>query len=99
MSNTSLYHKPDGKWTFDENVTRCFTDMLSRSIPDYDTMRKLVLDLGSSFVQPRTDILDLGCSRGDGLAPFIDRFGAGNRFVGLDESQPMIDACSERFKG
>lgn len=101
MSNlqTSLGHRPDGKWSFDSNVTQCFSDMLARSIPDYGTMRKLVFDLGSWFVQDRTDIIDLGCSRGDGLAPFIDRFGAGASYVALDESESMIDACRERFAG
>ena len=35
----SVGHRPDGKWAFDKNVTDVFTDMLRRSIPDYDTMR------------------------------------------------------------
>lgn len=96
---TSLGHRPDGKWSFDSAVTGCFSDMLARSIPDYATMRKLVFDLGSWFVQDRTDIIDVGCSRGDGLAPFIDSCGARNRYFALDESQPMVDACRERFKG
>jgi tRNA (cmo5U34)-methyltransferase len=96
---TSVGHRPGSKWSFDTAVAGCFSDMLARSIPDYQTMRKLVLDLGSRFVQQQTDIIDLGSSRGDGLAPFIDRFGAGNRYVALDESQPMVDACRERFPG
>lgn len=96
---TSVGHRPHGKWTFDKDVTDVFTDMLRRSIPDYDTMRRLVFDLGAAFVQPRTDIVDLGCSRGDGLMPFIDRFGARNRYIALDESGPMVNACRERFKG
>jgi tRNA (cmo5U34)-methyltransferase len=73
--------------------------MIRRSIPDHDTMRKLVFELGSWFVQPHTDILDLGSSRGDGLAPFLDRFGAANRYFALDESEPMNAACRERFRG
>jgi tRNA (cmo5U34)-methyltransferase len=96
---TSVGHRPDGKWAFDKDVATCFADMLRRSIPDYDTMRRLVLDVGSHFAQPRTTILDVGCSRGDGLAPFIDRFGAGNRYVALDASEPMVDACRERLAG
>lgn len=98
-TTTSIGHRPHGKWTFDANVTDVFSDMLRRSIPDYDTMRRLVFDLGSAFVQDRTDIVDLGCSRGDGLVPFIDRHGARNRYIALDESGPMVNACRERFKG
>jgi tRNA (cmo5U34)-methyltransferase len=92
-------HKPDGKWAFDAAVTDVFPDMLRKSIPAYDDMRRLVFDLGSRFVQERTAVVDLGCSRGDGLAPFLDRFGAGNRYVAIDESAPMLAACRERFAG
>lgn len=89
--------RPGDKWVFNADVAACFDNMLARSIPAHDEMRRLVFDLGSRFVQERTDVLDLGCSRGAGLAPFVDRFGSHNRFVALDESRPMVDACRERF--
>jgi tRNA (cmo5U34)-methyltransferase len=89
---------PGAKWAFDHAVTAVFDDMLARSIPQYDEMRRLVFDLGSRFVQTGTDVLDLGCSRGAALAPFVDRFGADVRCVGLDESPPMVDACRGRFR-
>ncbi len=89
----------DGKWTFNEEVARVFDDMLARSIPQYDVMRKAVFDVGCRYVQPETAIVDLGCSRGEALAPFIDRFGALNRFVGVEVSAPMLAACRHRFKG
>ena len=85
------------KWKFDEQVTAAFDDMLSRSVPDYATMRRLVFDLGSRFVQKGTDIVDLGSSRGAGLAPFVDRFGSLNRHIAVDEAGPMLDSCRERF--
>ena len=36
---------PEGKWQFNEGVTKVFDDMLSRSIPEYQVMRQLVFDL------------------------------------------------------
>ena len=96
---TSIGHRPDGKWQFDENVTACFDDMLRRSIPQYDVMRQTVFDIACRYVQPQTAIVDLGCSRGEALAPLVDRFGAANRFVGLEVSEPMIAAARERFAG
>ncbi|HEV2294081.1 MAG TPA: methyltransferase domain-containing protein [Tepidisphaeraceae bacterium] len=85
------------KWVFDSGVASVFDNMLARSIPGHDTMRQLVLDLGSRFVQDNTDVVDLGCSRGAALQPFVDRFGNQCRYVGLDESGPMIDAARQRF--
>ena len=88
---------PSDTWKFDESVTTVFTDMLRRSIPQYDVMRSTVFDIGCALRQSETAIVDLGCSRGDALAPFIERYGAENRYVGVEVSQPMLDAARERF--
>lgn len=90
---------PGSKWAFDEGVTTVFDNMLARSIPQYEVMRQACFDLGSAYVQKGTDIVDLGCSRGEAMTRYIDRFGAYNRFVGLDVSDPMLDAARQRFGG
>ena len=97
MQATSLGHLPGTKWEFDESVTHVFDDMLERSIPQYAEMRRLSFEVGARFVQNQTDILDLGCSRGEALVPFMSRFGAANRYVGIDVSDPMLDAARQRF--
>jgi len=94
---TSLGHTPRGRWEFDDSVAAVFDDMLRRSIPQYDTMRRAVFDIGSQFVQEHTDIVDLGCSRGEALAPLISKYGRRNRYVGVDVSAPMLAACRQRF--
>ena len=91
-------HESPDKWAFDSEVCRVFADMLSRSIPQYDLMRKSVFDVGKNFVQPNTDIVDLGCSRGDALAPFIDEFGNDCRYLGLELSESMLEASKARFE-
>lgn len=96
-NQTSVPHMPEGRWAFDEGVTDVFEDMLRRSIPQYDEMRKVVLSVGSRYVQRNTDIVDIGCSRGDALAGFVKRFGAYNRFVGIEVSEPMAKVFRERF--
>jgi len=96
-TTTSLGHMPDGKWAFDESVADVFDDMIARSIPQYDVMRGLVFDIGREFVQPQSDIIDLGCSRGEALEPFMTTFGAHNRYIGIEVSDPMIAAANERF--
>lgn len=91
--------RPDGRWAFGDDVARAFDDMLARSIPQYQLMRQAVFGVGSRFVMPETAIVDLGCARGEALSPFIDRFGALNRFVGVEVSGPMLEAARRRFKG
>jgi tRNA (cmo5U34)-methyltransferase len=89
--------KDNARWQFDGSVTDVFDNMLARSIPQYEVMREAVFELGSRFVTPSTSIVDLGCSRGEALAPFVLKFGACNRFVGVEVSPTMLGAVRERF--
>jgi tRNA (cmo5U34)-methyltransferase len=94
---SSLYHDAKIPWRFDSEVTGVFDDMLSRSIPQYRVMRQLVFDIGRKFVQPDSHIVDLGCSKGEALAPFVDACGTHNRYLGVELSQPMLQAARKRF--
>lgn len=89
---------PVGKWEFDSEVTACFTDMLNRSIPNYDSMRELVFRLGSRFMVPGTNVLDIGCSTGLAVEPFIQQFPENDYFL-LDVSSDMLKACKDKFQG
>ncbi len=90
---------PESGWKFDESVTAVFDDMLERSIPQYGVMRKACYALACRYAQSKTDIVDLGCSRGEAMAALVDKFGVGNRFTGIDVSGPMLQASRERFSG
>lgn len=98
MTNPVDHVEQEGRWAFDEGVTEVFDDMLNRSIPQYEVMRTAVDDVASAFVQPGTHLVDLGCSRGEAMARMVDRH-AGNRvqFVGVEVSEPMVEAARSRF--
>jgi len=89
---------PKEKWQFDNNVTDVFDDMLLRSIPQYEVMRKAVFDFGCKYQINNTAIIDLGCSRGEALAPFVKKFGAYNTYIGVEVSEPMRKAARHRFE-
>ncbi len=91
---------PDAKWSFDDEVTGAFDDMLARSIPDHGGMRELVADLAGRFMpEERDSVLDLGCSRGESLALLVERFGADRYYQGIEVSEPMLAAAAARFEG
>ncbi|HTY79203.1 MAG TPA: methyltransferase domain-containing protein [Gemmatimonadales bacterium] len=97
--SSSLGHRPSGPhWEFDASVATVFDDMLRRSIPQYDVMRQAVTELAVRHVKPRTDVVDLGCSLGESLAPLVDRFGGGCRYVGVETAAPMLEAARQRFR-
>ena len=88
---------PQGPWQFDQEVTDVFDDMLRRSIPQYNAMRQATFEVGSRFVRPGTTIIDMGCSRGESLIPYVSKFGASNDYIGIEVSDPMIEAARENF--
>lgn len=94
---SSTGHRPPVPWAFDDAVTHVFDDMLRRSIPEYEAMRRAVWELGRQLVQAGTDVVDLGCSRGEALAPFVEAFGGSVRCVGVEVSRPMLEASRTRF--
>ncbi len=85
------------KWTFDQEVTNAFDDMLERSIPGYEDMRRLVTALTIKFAQPNSSILDLGCSSGGSLLPIIEKLGENNSYIGIEISEPMRKAAIRRL--
>lgn len=89
----------EGKWEFNQEVTDVFENMLERSIPQYLVMRKACFDIATAYRQHSTDIVDLGCSRGDALKPFVDKYGAQNHYHGIEISKPMLEIFKNRFKG
>lgn len=87
------------EWKFDERVTAQFDEMLERSIPQYEVLRQTCFEVGKQFVEPETDIVDLGCSRGEAVSFFLDSCGARNRYVLVEASEPMFEAVSARYAG
>ena len=90
---------PAGKWQFDEEVTDVFDEMLGRSIPQYEAMRKACFDLAMRYRTRGTHIVDLGCSRGEAISELVYALGVNNRFVGVEISEPMLRAARTRFQG
>lgn len=88
---------PKDKWEFNEEVTEVFDEMLERSIPDYENMRRLVERIGFNYVQIGSSIVDIGCSNGNAIEPFFRRYAIDCDFMMLDVSEPMIKKCRERF--
>lgn len=88
---------PTGAWEFNGEVAACFANMLERSIPDYRSMRALVYKAGERFVKPDTLIVDIGCSTGLAVEPFVTRHKEENTFLLIDNAEAMAQACRDRF--
>lgn len=87
---------PEGKWAFDSEVTNCFDDMLSRSIPQYEIMRSVIKDVSSRFISNGSVVIDIGCSHGESIAGLLSDEND-VIFFGIDCSEPMVQAAKARF--
>ena len=86
------------KWEFNAQVTEVFDDMLARSIPDYEGMRRITTELATRFAQEGTSIVDLGCSRGAALKPIMKALeNLDVRYMGLEISDPMFRAAKKEI--
>jgi tRNA (cmo5U34)-methyltransferase len=77
-------------FAFDDQVAEVFDDMLLRSIPLYVEQQRMFLEIARRFCQPGTDVYDLGCSTATTLVTLCEALPDAGRFVGYDNSLPML---------
>jgi len=85
-------------FAFTAAVADVFPDMLRRSIPGYETIISQLGVLARHYAQADTCIYDLGCSLGAAtLAMATQVQQAGVQYVGVDNSEAMIQRCQQRL--
>ncbi len=88
-------------FTFNEKVADVFDDMVSRSVPFYQTVISSIAALLKDRLPPGTTVYDLGCSTGSTLlqlSRLLERKDI--TYVGIDNASPMIEKAqlkSEHF--
>lgn len=87
---------------FNEEVAAVFDDMITRSVPFYSEVHKLILEYVESFYQEGSYVYDLGCSTGLTLEYLFNNTQKNLKAIGIDSSQPMIQQAQNKlapFKG
>ncbi len=84
------------KFEFDEAVASVFDDMLSRSVPFYDEVRKLVIALILTEQEEGKKVLDLGSSTAKFLLDLHSKMDVKMQLKGLDNSQAMLDRADQK---
>ncbi|MCP4989684.1 MAG: carboxy-S-adenosyl-L-methionine synthase CmoA [Colwellia sp.] len=99
----SQAHKQVKNFTFDAQVVEVFPDMISRSVPGYNTIIDTIGRLSHKFVKKNSNIYDLGCSLGAATLAMRKGITAKNcQIIGVDNSTDMVKRCKmhvDAFKG
>lgn len=83
---------------FGTTVVNVFDDMVSRSVPYYNEMQRMLAEIAADHVKEGTFVYDLGCSTGTTLIGLDQLIPSDIRFIGIDESREMLDKCDLKLK-
>lgn len=83
---------------FGKTVVSVFDDMVVRSVPFYLEIQRMMTELSSSFGVPGTNVYDLGCSTGTTLINLDKVLPDDVNFIGIDESDDMLEQCRKNFE-
>src|SRR4051794_25573123 len=72
---------------FNKKVASVFDDMVSRSVPYYDEMQRMVSTLATDFAVEGTNVYDLGCATATTLIALDKLLPGGVNMVGVDDSE------------
>jgi len=84
---------------FNAATAAVFDDMVSRSVPFYYEIQRIVCELAAEFGVPGTRLYDLGCATGTTLAALDPVVDPEVTFVGIDNSDDMLTQAREKLGG
>jgi tRNA (cmo5U34)-methyltransferase len=82
---------------FGANVAKVFDDMVNRSVPYYGEIQRMMAELAADHSREGADVYDLGCSTGTTMIGMDTMVNQKIRFIGLDDSQEMLDKCKSKL--
>ena len=82
---------------FSKKVADVFDDMVNRSVPFYGEMQRMIAELAATHAQHGTNVYDLGCSTGTSFLMMEKTITRDVRFVGVDDSNDMLQKCSAKL--
>lgn len=86
-------------FTFNQSVVDVFPDMISRSVPGYETIIDGIGRISRRFVRANAIVYDLGCSLGS-VSLMIAKHNAGKslQIRAIDNSAAMVERCKHHVK-
>jgi tRNA (cmo5U34)-methyltransferase len=84
-------------FSFDSGTAQVFDDMVSRSVPFYHEIQRMVGEMAAEFAVQNTNLYDLGCSTGTTLLELDSLIDPSVRFVGVDNSTAMLEKAHAKF--
>ncbi|MDD5491493.1 MAG: carboxy-S-adenosyl-L-methionine synthase CmoA [bacterium] len=100
MVKDQIFRKkqPITDFNFRKKTAAVFDDMLNRSVPFYQEIQRMTVEIAADFAAPSTNVYDLGCSTGTTLLALDKALPQDVSFTGVDYSPDMIEKAKEKLK-
>jgi tRNA (cmo5U34)-methyltransferase len=100
MSKDKVFNQPReaSDFKFGTEVVTVFDDMVSRSVPFYGEIQRMIAELGKDFGAKGSNLYDLGCSTGASLLLLDKTVDTEVKFIGLDDSEEMLKRCDTKLQ-
>jgi tRNA (cmo5U34)-methyltransferase len=101
MKRDRIFAEPSdavAEFAFTQEIAEVFDDMVRRSVPLYEEIQRMTVEIAAQFAQPQSRVYDLGCATGTTLsllAKAIDL--PGLQFIGVDNSEAMLAKAKDRL--
>lgn len=89
--NKEMEFIPD--FSFGNGVAAVFDDMLDRSVPFYQEIQRMIMEMAADFAVEGTNVYDLGCSTGTTLLNLHQCVPDSVKIIGVDNSEAMLEKC------
>ena len=84
-------------FSFNQEVTEVFEDMIDRSVPGYNTTLRIIQQQAKNHYIDGSNVYDLGCSLGASTSSLLNALNGRSQVIAIDNSDSMIRSCRERF--
>ncbi|HEY0653754.1 MAG TPA: carboxy-S-adenosyl-L-methionine synthase CmoA [Chryseosolibacter sp.] len=101
MAKDEVFKDPitqSSDFKFDQKVVTVFDDMVTRSVPYYLEMQRMIGELAQEYARVGTNVYDLGCSTGTTMKNMDNTVDQRIKFIGVDDSNQMLKQCEENLK-
>ncbi len=97
QDNVFRVEKTSADFKFGANVVSVFDDMVTRSVPFYLEIQRMMTEIAIDFAVPGSNVYDLGCSTGTTLINLDRVLSTDINFIGIDDSKEMLEKCKSNF--
>ena len=73
-------------FSFNQEVTEVFEDMIDRSVPGYNTTLRIIQQQAKNHYIDGSNVYDLGCSLGASTSSLLNALNGRSKVIGIDNS-------------